>query len=70
MNYDSKQLALAYHREFFSSLYDLELDKDRGLGSTEAPTACHLTPDLGCGTLEGRATLPPPRLLHSVTSRL
>lgn len=54
MNYDSKQLALAYHREFFSSLYDLELDKDRGLGSVGAPTACRLTSPSGRVTLEGK----------------
>ena len=68
MNYDSKHQALKYHRELFSSLYDVEVDKTSSSEyDQQAPTG-HLTPGSECGILEVR---PPrhPQMLHSVTSR-
>ena len=60
MKFDSKQLALAYHREFFSSLYDVEGTVQ---SPPEVPHDRHLTPAPGCGTLEGRV----PQALLGVT---
>jgi hypothetical protein len=60
MNYDSKHQALKYHRELFSSLYDVEADKTSSSGyDRQAPTG-HLTSSSECGILEGRAPQPSP----------
>jgi hypothetical protein len=65
MNYDSKHQALKYHRELFSSLYDVEADKTSSSGyDRQAPTG-HLTSSSECGILEVRPLGTP--VLHSVT---
>lgn len=67
MNYDSKHQALKYHRELFSSLYDVEVDKTSSSEyDRQAPTG-HLTRDSGCAILEVRPPGTP--MLHSVTGQ-
>lgn len=67
MNYDSKHQALRYHRELFSSLYDIEVDKTSSSEhDRQAPTG-HLTSPSGCGILEVRPLGTP--MLHHVTGQ-
>lgn len=69
MNYDSKHQALKYHRELFSSLYDVEADKTSSSEyDQQAPTG-HLTRVSECGILEVRPPPRHPRMLHSVTGQ-
>lgn len=61
MKFDSKQQALKYHREFFSSLYDVDT-----YSSTQGvPPATLLTPGSECGILEWSPLSTP--VLHPVT---
>ncbi len=58
MSCDSKHQALKYHRELFSSLYDVEVDKSSySEYDRQAPTG-RLTPGSECGILEVRPQAP------------